>query len=278
MKISHVSEMRALDSQAVKKYGIKEELLMENAGLAAFNVIMNEIGIKNKVFTIFCGGGNNGGDGLMVARKIHSQGGYVKVFLLSDPSKFKGAAKLNMDIAKKLKLDLINLNMQIEAIQYIRSCDAIIDAIFGTGLDRSIEGKYDEIITLINQSGRPVYSLDIPSGINGDTGKILGNAVSAHQTITFGLPKLGNILYPGFEKGGKLSVTHISFPPELYNQKKLKIEINDPVKLPPRLIDTHKGDCGKVLFIAGSSLYLGAPYFAAESFLSGRWFIIPGNT
>jgi len=267
MKVSHVSEMRELDSQAVKKYGIKEELLMENAGLAAFNVIMNEIGIKNRVFTIFCGGGNNGGDGLMVARKIHSNGGFVKVFLLSDPSKFKGAAKTNMDIAKKLKLDLNDLENPIEAIPYIKSCDAVIDAIFGTGLDRKVEGKYTELISLINQSGKPVISLDIPSGINGDTGEILGNAIRADQTITFGLPKLGNILYPGFERGGKLSVTHISFPPALYNQAKLKVEINDPVKLPPRHIDTHKGDCGKVLFIAGSSLYLGAPYFAAESFL-----------
>ena len=267
MKVSRVKEMQKLDVQAVKEYGITEELLMENAGLAAFNVIMNEIIVQGKHFAVFCGGGNNGGDGSVVARKIHSNGGFVHVFMLEDLNKYKGAAKSNLHIIQKIGLDITELK-SIESIKNnLHKYDAIIDGIFGTGLDRDVEGKYKDIIELINAQHCPVISLDIPSGIHGDTGQIMGTAIRATHTISFGLPKLGNLLFPGFEFCGKLFVTHISFPPEMYNHKNIKININDPVQVPKRRMDAHKGAMGKVLFIAGSNLYLGAPYFAAQSFL-----------
>lgn len=267
MKVCHVQEIKELDAQAIKKYGIKEEILMENAGLAVFNIISEEVGIKNKIFAVFCGAGNNGGDGFVVARKIHSNGGLVKIFLLGDRNQYVGAAKFNLQIVSKLKLDIIKLDDPEVSIPFLNTCDVIIDAILGTGLDREVAGKYRRIIDQINQTGKRVYSLDIPSGIHGDNGQIMGTAVKADHTITFGLPKLGNLLFPGFEQGGKLSVSHISYPPELYTQGKLKIALNDPLPLPHRSLNIHKGACGKVLFIAGSVLYMGAPYFAAESFL-----------
>ncbi len=146
-------------------------------------------------------------------------------------------------------------------------CDAIIDALFGTGLIRNIEGVYRDVIQLINGSGKRVFSIDIPSGINGDSGKMMGTAVKADYTITYGTPKIGNVLYPGYEHCGKLYVSHISFPPSLYNKDSLKTEISLPVMLPERNKNAHKGDFGDVLFIAGASNYYGAPYFSALSFL-----------
>lgn len=267
MKISRVEEMRNLDQNAVEKYGIIEELLMENAGNAAYFVILKEFGIKRKKFVIFCGAGNNGGDGLVVARKIHSNGGEVVVFIFGNPEKYKGAAKVNYEIARRLPIKILLQDALKAAPAEIQRSDAIIDAIFGTGLDREVGGIYREVITQINASGKTVFSLDIPSGVSGNSAQIMGTAIRADFTTTFGLPKIGNLLYPGFELGGKLSVTHISFPPQLYNQANIKIETNDPLPLPPRTRDTHKGNYGKVLFIAGSAHYYGAPYFAALSFL-----------
>lgn len=265
MKISRVTEMRELDRTAIEKFGIAEELLMENAGMATYAVLSKETGIKGKNYIVFCGIGNNGGDGLVIARKIHSDGGNVKVFILGDPNQFKGAAKMNMDIVRKLPVE----TRRIESIEMIKSdmyhCDAIVDAIFGTGLVREIKGLHGEVVDWINESGTKVFSVDIPSGVNGDSGEIMGKSVRADYTVTFGLPKIGNILYPGYERCGKLFVTHISFPPSIYNS--LKIETNHTPEIPPRSKNGHKGDFGEVLFIAGAAGYMGAPYFAALSFL-----------
>ena len=267
MKICNVNEMRNLDRRAIKEYGITQEILMENAGQASYFTILQEFGIENKNFVCFCGVGNNGGDGLVVARKIYSNGGKVTVFILGDRSKFQGAAKQNFDIINKLQIEVIDLQDVSLALETVRSSDAIIDAIFGTGLDRDIKGKYKDIINMINASQKTVFSIDIPSGINGDTGQVMGTAVKAHYTTTFGLPKIGNLLYPGFDSVGKLYVTHISFPPVMQNSDQLKITTNDPRPIPVRSKNTHKGNYGKVLFIAGASNYLGAPYFSALSFL-----------
>jgi NAD(P)H-hydrate epimerase len=267
MKISTVAEMRDLDKTAIEKFGITQEILMENAGEAVYFVILQEYGIKNKKFALFCGTGNNGGDGLVAARKIYSTGGDVRVFLLGDEKELKGSAKKNLEIVSRFPIEIIPFDTTESIKQEILQCDAIVDALFGTGLTRAVEGVYKEAIHLVNQSGKPVFSIDIPSGISGDTGQIMGEAVRADYTITFGLPKRGNMLYPGFEHCGKLFVTHISFPPSLYTRDSLKAEISHPVELPARNEKGHKGTFGDVLFIAGASGYLGAPYFSALSFL-----------
>jgi NAD(P)H-hydrate epimerase len=267
MKVCSVAEMRAMDRKAIEQFGIPEEILMENAGLAAFQVLKTHVGIRNKKFIIFCAIGNNGGDGFVVARKIHSNGGAVKVLVLGNPEKYQGAAKTNYQIAVNLELDI----ERVQTVDAIRTdtlhCDGIIDAIFGTGLARNVEGFYREVINLINSSGKPVLSLDIPSGSHGDTGQVMGISVKADYTVTFGLPKIGNLLYPGYQHGGRLFITHISFPPSLYDADDVKIAVNRPICLPPRNTDGHKGDFGDVLFIAGAAGYIGAPYFAAFSFL-----------
>jgi len=267
MKVSRVSEMRELDRTAIKRYGILEELLMENAGQAVYSVLSKEFGVTDKKFLVFCGIGNNGGDGFVVARKIHSNGGAVKVFILGDPSRFKGVAKINLDIVSRLPIKVRQLESVTAVKVDVAHCDGIVDAILGTGITRDVGGLYRDVIELINESGKTVFSVDIPSGVHGDTGQVMGAAVRADYTVTFGLPKIGNMLFPGYDLCGELTVSHISFPPSMYDADSLKVEINHPPRLCPRDKNGHKGDFGEVLFVAGASSYFGAPYFAALSFL-----------
>lgn len=267
MKVSRVAEMRDLDQRAVNEFGITQEMLMENAGEAAYFVILRELGVRGKNFVIFCGVGNNGGDGFVVARKLHSTGGKAKVFLLGERDRLEGAARKNFDIISKMPIEVCSVESIEQMRQAIFDCDAIVDGIFGTGLSREATGIFKDAIQLINESQKKVFSIDIPSGVNGDTGQVMGSAVKSNYTITCGLPKIGNMLYPGFDLCGKLYVSHISFPPSLYNTERMKVQTNDLVALPKRDKDTHKGSYGRVLFIAGSSNYLGAPYFSALSFL-----------
>ena len=261
--------MRDLDKTAVENFAIAEELLMENAGLAACSVIETELGIQGKRFVVICGTGNNGGDGLVIARKIHSMRGSAAVYILGNEEKFKGPSKTNLEIISRLPVVLKQISTGSRESLNIEMahCDAVVDALFGTGLSRNVEGDYLDIIQMINRSGKKVFSIDIPSGVNGDTGRVMGKAVKADYTITYGVPKIGNILYPGYDRCGKLYVSHISFPPSHYSKESLKIEINTPVRLTARYKNGHKGDFGDVLFISGAASYYGAPYFCAHSFL-----------
>ena len=267
MKVSWVSEMRELDKTASEEFGIKEDLLMENAGLATCSVISRVFGIKNRTFLVFSGVGNNGGDGFVIARKIHSNGGNVTVFILGDKRNFRGVARMNLDIISLLPIEIRQIKSADSIKNDVFHCDAIVDAIFGTGLTRNVKGMYSDVIELINKCGKTVFSADIPSGVSGDTGKIMGVAVKADYTVTFGLPKLGNLMFPGHDLCGDLYVTHISFPPELYDSNDLKVGITPHISLPARDPSAHKGSMGQVLFISGASGYFGAPYFAALSFL-----------
>ena len=267
MKVSRISEMRELDRKAIEKFGIAAELLMENAGQAVYFALLKEFGIEGKRFVVFCGLGNNGGDGLVVARKIHSSGGTVKVFVLGDPDRLEGAARVNFDIVSRLSIEVRRIESAEEVKAEVTHCDCIVDAILGTGLTREVTGLYRNVIELINSSGKPVFSVDIPSGVNGDTGKTMGVAVRADVTITFGLPKIGNMLFPGYDLGGKLYVSHISFPPLIYDADTLKVEINPLIEFLPKDKDGHKGDFGHALFITGASGYFEAPYLSTLSFL-----------
>jgi len=267
MKISRVEEMRAMDRRATEELGISEEILMENAGQAAVHVLAKERGIRGKRYVILCGVGNNGGDGFVVARKILSLGGHPRVYLLGDPGRCRGAAAVNLAILSRLSVEVSRPETATSLRREIVHADGIVDAVFGTGLDREVRGLYREAIELVNVRRSWVLSLDIPSGVNGETGEIMGAAIRADATVTFGLPKPGNVLPPGCDQGGRLYVTHISFPPFLYNRDDLKIQVNDGPPLPVRGREVHKGAMGDALFIAGARTYLGAPFFAAMSFL-----------
>ncbi len=269
MKISTVEEMRQCDLRAIKTYGIEDMLLMENAGNAVYYLILKHMGkISNKKFIVFSGPGNNGGDALVTSRKLFSNGAEVKIYLMCSPEKYSGSARMNYEIANKIGIPMEEFVGDNALMEFtIEHADAIIDGILGTGISRNIAGKYADAIRIINNSGKIVFSVDIPSGINGNNGRIMGSAVHADYTATFGLPKIGNIIYPGYEHCGKLYVSHISFPPANCEESNVKIEINTPVQITLRKRDGHKGTFGDALFVAGAKKYYGAPYFSAISFL-----------
>lgn len=256
-----------MDKQATAEYGIPPELLMENAGEAVYYIIQQEFSVEGKKFAVLCGPGNNGGDGFVIARKLHSRGDDVKVFLLADREKYQGPARQNLDIITRFPIPIKEVTSVRQIKNEIAAADAVVDAIFGTGLDRNVEGLPAQIIKAVNDSGKKVFAVDIASGINGDNGREMGISIKADATITFGLPKLGNLLYPGYNRGGKLYVSHISFPRPMYESETIKVELAKPVPLPERKADANKMDYGPVLVIAGAANYYWAPHASAYSFL-----------
>ncbi len=269
MRVSSVDEMRDMDRRASGEYDLTEELLMENAGRAAYELVAREIGTEGRRFAVACGTGNNGGDGLVVARALHSAGAEVAVFTAGGASKYKGAALSNYRRVVKAQIPVRAISDGDDAREALSGFDVIVDGLFGTGLSRNVDGIFADSIRAINGSGAIVVSLDIPSGIHGETGMVLGSAVKADYTIAFGLPKTGNLLYPGYAYSGRLFVSHISFPPALYDDTAISVETNEPVALPVRDPSGHKGSFGDALFVAGAAGYLGAPGFAASAHLSG---------
>jgi NAD(P)H-hydrate epimerase len=267
MKVCRSAEMRQMDKQATSKYKIPPEILMENAGEAVYTVIQKEFGIEGKKFAVLCGPGNNGGDGLVIARLLHSRGGEVTVLLLADKAKYQGAAKLNLEILEKYPVEIKIITSVKQITKVLEETDIIVDALLGTGLDRPVSGLLCQAITAVNTSGKKVIAVDIPSGISGDNGQPMGCAVQADITVTFGLPKIGNLLYPGYACGGKLFVSHISFPRPLFESDDIKVEIAPPVRLPERKPDTNKMDYGPALVIAGAANYYWAPHASAYSFM-----------
>ena len=271
MKIATVAQMRELDRTAIETYGISGAILMENAGEAAYYVMLGELGsVAGLDVVLVCGSGHNGGDGLVTARKLHSMAARVQIFCLGHPDRFDDTVRPFYEMVRRLGVPFTLLpdDASLTALaEALADADAVVDAIFGTGLSREVGGRYARAIELINASPAPVFSIDIPSGVQGDTGQVMGVAVRADATITFGLPKPGNLIYPGYEYGGDLFVTHISFPPELTTREDLHLAVSPFPPLPPRRGDAHKGSVGKVMFVAGAARYLGAPYFAAMGFL-----------
>jgi len=265
MRVCTVQEMRDCDRRAVESLGLSTEILMENAGHAVCEVARKEFGVTDRRFIIACGGGNNGGDGLVAARLLHSLGAGVRVTLLVDESVFSGAARANLQAALRCGVPVQRIQTA-DDLHLGRSCDVVVDAIFGTGLSRRPEGLQAEVIERLNEAALPILAVDVPSGVDGDTGTTPGSAVRATCTVAFGLPKRGNLLAPGRELCGKLYVSHISFPPSLYGSVG-EVVTGELAPLPARPLESHKGMYGDILFVAGARSYLGAPYLAAMSCL-----------
>ncbi len=263
MRIGTAKDVRKLDSAVITDYGVPQSVLMENAALAARRVAAARWGIEGRGVLVVCGSGSNGGDGFALARLLYAKGAAVTVLMAGDPEKLQGAAAENYQTIRRLPLEILYSDETSDFSRY----DYIVDALFGTGLSRAPEGRTASLIDALNRSSVPILSLDIPSGIDADTGEELGISIRADATVTFGIPKRGNLLYPGFTRGGRLYFSEISFPPEVAGDESLALSVNIPPPMAPRDPAGHKGSFGKVLIIGGSSDYRGAPTFAASAAL-----------
>ncbi|MBF9015282.1 MULTISPECIES: NAD(P)H-hydrate dehydratase [unclassified Oceanispirochaeta] len=265
-------EMRLMDENCIRQYGIPALILMENAASAALNHILDSYRF-NKVL-IICGRGNNGGDGLALARKLYSTEKKVEVLISGSKGKMTDSSLQNLLCLEKLPIPIFYNPDKKRREKLFNNSELIVDALLGTGLNREVDGDKKELILEMNQSRSPVVSLDIPSGLDGKSSEELGCAVKAESTICFGAPKYGNIKSPGYLKNGKLICSRISFPPELYKDEKFKSELNLPEALKTRDPLGYKNSFGKILVIGGGGDYIGAPALAARAaYRSGAGYV-----
>jgi len=227
MKLARVSEMRAIEARAITDYRIPGGVLMENAGRATFAAIEHWRGpLAGQVVAVVVGPGNNGGDGLVVARLLQQAACRVVVYALVPPSSWRGDAAEQWRLAQGLALPVVEVHGEQAADLCppgFAEADFLVDAIFGTGLRRVVEGHYARVIAAMNRSGRPIVAVDIPSGLEADGGKPLGACVRAERTVTFAVAKPGHLLQPGREYVGRLTVADIGIPPEVIEQAGLTL-------------------------------------------------------
>ncbi|MEW6663149.1 MAG: NAD(P)H-hydrate dehydratase [Bacillota bacterium] len=275
MKLVTAEEMQGLDQKAITMFGIPGIVLMENAGLQVMAAIQELlVSLEGKRILIFAGKGNNGGDGFVIARHLANRGAEPKVFLLGRPEEIKGDAAANLHILNKMEIKIHPLlaekDLQRVDIALLHA-DLLVDAIYGTGFKGSILGIAGEAIRLINSAKKPIVAVDVPSGLETDTGRVLGPCVKATCTVSFGLPKLGLFLDPGARYTGTVKVADISLPHKLIAQSQFKHNLitRDWCQglLPSRDTGGHKGTFGKVLVVGGSTGMTGAVYLAAEAAL-----------
>lgn len=269
MKITTVEIAKAMDSYAINQLKIPGIVLMENAAL---KIIKNIDLVNCHSFCIICTRGNNGGDGFAVARHLYNLNKKVKVFLVGKEDGMSEDCKVNYTILKNLWVDVYSLNSQQE-LNVLKTCiqksDVLIDALFGTGVSREITGIQSSVISLINENSKYTISVDIPSGLNGNTGKVLGNCVKANKTVTFQLYKRGFLRYGSDEFTGQVVVEDIGIPQvaiDKFSNDEFVIDRNFiKNNLKERSKFSHKGDYGKVFIIAGSMGFTGAAYICTEA-------------
>ncbi len=261
MIVTDSLQMQRLDALCISSFNIPGGLLMENAATAA--LLLLEKNYSPHKTLIVCGSGNNGGDGLALARKLHAKGWKSSVVLSGKRSSMSPESRQNFKALESLNIPLYENPSLEDGAALFRDCALVVDALLGTGLSRDVEGDKKELIRLMNESGLPIVSLDIPSGIDGSSGKVRGLAVQADKTICFGSPKRGNVLSPGFTCNGELYCSTISFPPEAFQALGCRTFLNLPGPLAPRNPLGYKNSFGRVLVIGGSPQCSGAPALAA---------------
>lgn len=266
LKVCTAEEMRNIDKRAITD-GIPSIVLMENAGLRCVEEIINKFGsVFGLKVGIFCGKGNNGGDGFVIARHLLRLGALVDVFTVLGRD-FSDDARINFNMLEDTDCTVME---NIEFPEYeIPMYDIVIDAIFGTGIRGDLDGDIEDIIEAINRNAKFIVSVDVPSGVNSDTGEVSASCIKADMTVTFQCYKRGLLLYPGADYSGEIKCVDICIPKSVTSDIETNVIDLDFAKsvFPKRYNNSQKGDYGKVLIIAGSVGMSGAAYLAGEGAL-----------
>jgi ADP-dependent NAD(P)H-hydrate dehydratase / NAD(P)H-hydrate epimerase len=272
MKILTAAQMGEVDKLTTERFRIPSILLMENAGRSfADELAKASPGLDSKRILIFCGKGNNGGDGLVVARYLALRGAKPFILIFCDPHDLKGDARTNWEIVHAMKLPVQILSTAASAKSYLRKADTpdiIVDALFGTGLSKPIGADFRPVVEWINKASAQAFiaSVDIPSGLRADSFQIPGPTVRAQLTVTFSALKLAHVMPPAADLAGKIVLADIGSPPVLFENPEYRVNLIDPGQirkcLPRRTRDSHKGTFGHVFVVAGSRGKSGAVLMA----------------
>lgn len=255
-------QVRELDRRAIEDHAIDGYALMTRAAEAAFRCLRLRRPAARRL-AVYCGGGNNGGDGLVIARLARAAGLDVEVALAGDPERLQGAAARAWQDWDGAAVTLGELHPG--------DADVVVDAMLGTGLDRPVEGTVARAIETINRAGRPVLAVDVPSGLDADRGAVLGTAVRADLTVTFIGAKRGLFTGAGIEHAGIVLFDDLEVPDAVYEGIGPSVASFGPEmlssQLPPRAPGAHKGDAGHVLVVGGGPGFAGAARMTGEAAL-----------
>jgi len=255
---------RAFDRHAIDVLGVSGTVLMENAGRGAFDVLRSRFGAALERVVIVGGPGQNGGDAWVVARHLLTIGCQPEVFIVGRPDRVEGDARENYDVLRQMGQPLQVFNGE-QPLPLQLACDRgtlVVDGLFGTGLNRDVEGEFAVAVSVLNAAECPTVALDLPSGVNADTGGILGVAVDAELTVSFAAPKRGHYQHPGRGLCGEVVVAGIGVPapqPQEGAGQVHLIEASDVARaVPVRASDAHKGSAGHLIVVGGSAGKTGA--------------------
>lgn len=265
MRLTDSKAMYDADNKAIHILGVPSTLLMRNAARKIATVAL-ELLDKNRSAVIFCGSGNNGGDGLAAAAFLLRRGVQTRCFLTGSRAKMSGDCSEMENRLLELGGILGDFDAE-EARTALEDAGVAIDAMFGIGLNSELRGNAKEAAFLMNSTDIPVVAADIPSGVDADTGRILGDAVRADVTVTFSMAKIGQFVEPGCEYCGKIIISDIGIPEELLSEAGTKVFAvkKEELILPKRRQLSHKGDYGRLLILAGSTGLTGAPIMCASA-------------
>ncbi len=266
MYLVTASEMQEMDRRTIEDFGIPGMVLMETAGRGATRFFLEQFpDIENQRVGVIAGRGNNGGDGYVMARYLKQRGVFVKVYLLATASRVQGDAAANLKFLKPLDIPLVELSNETSFSKHqseMAGLDVWIDAILGTGLKSDVSGFFKTVIEFINGLDKPVFAVDIPSGLNSDTGQECGTCIRAKATATFAFAKTGHLIYPGTQYTGSLNIVDIGIPGPIVMQvqPRQRLLTADLIQsyYPLRAPDAHKGTTGHLLVVAGSTGKTGA--------------------
>jgi NAD(P)H-hydrate epimerase len=273
MYLVTASEIQAMDRQTIESFGLPGIVLMENAGQGATRVCLKHFSeqLTNGV-AVIAGRGNNGGDGFVIARCLAQKGFRVAVYLLANAKQVKGDAAANLKLLSPLHIPIIEMPHETDFVSHksdLAQFGLLVDSILGTGLKSDVKGYFQTVINFINSQDKPVFAVDIPSGLNSDTGQPCGVCIRANSTATFAFAKIGHHVFPGTDHTGRLEVIDIGIPgyiAEAVGPKHFLLTKNLVRNyLNPRPADAHKGHSGHLLVIAGSPGKTGAAAMTAIS-------------